>query len=153
VPIRRDKTRKPRLEASPLPHFPPLHSLTPADPLRHEAETIPSPGSSRSSGRSPRAMVKVADDLTALTALSLFCEARIPRLDLTHSTIWSRSCHSHRHRHPLLEFVSTARTPPRPLQPVDAPLLDPYLFLIFSAAEPAPADCRSPSVSITLPKP
>jgi hypothetical protein len=88
-------------------------------------------------------MVKVADDLTALAAPSLFREAHIHRLDLTHSTIWSRSSHSHRHRHPLPEFVSTARTSPRPLQPVHASPLDQDLLLILSATEPAPADRRS----------
>jgi hypothetical protein len=98
-------------------------------------------------------MVKFTDDLTTLAALSLFCEAHIPRLDLTHPTVWSRSCRSRHHRHPLPEFVSTARTPPQPLQPVHVPLLDPDLFLIFSATELAPADRRSLLVSITLPKP
>jgi hypothetical protein len=120
-----------------------LLTLSLPQTLRREAETSPSPGKSRSSGRSPRATVKVADDLTALAAPSLFSEARIHRLDLTHSTIWPRSCHSHRHRHPLPKFVSTTRTSHRPLQPVHASPLDQDLLLILSTAEPAPADRRS----------
>jgi hypothetical protein len=84
----------------------------------------------------------VAVNLTTLSAPSLFCEARSHCLDLTHSSVCSRSCHSHRHRHPLSELVLTAWAPPRPLQPVHVPHLDLDLFLIFFTAEPAPADRR-----------
>jgi hypothetical protein len=88
-------------------------------------------------------MVKVAVDLAALSAPSLVHGVHIHRLDLTHPSVWSRSCPSHHDRHPLPEFTSMASASPRPLQLVHARHLDPDLLLITSVADLAAADRRS----------
>jgi hypothetical protein len=87
--------------------------------------------------------VKVAIDLAAFSALSLVCEARSHHLDLTHRSVWSRSCHSHRHRHPMPEFDPMASASSRPPQLMHAHHLDLDLVLICSTTELAPADHQS----------
>jgi hypothetical protein len=87
--------------------------------------------------------VKVAEDLATLATLSLLWEARVHLPDLTHLTIWPRSCHHLRHRHLLPELASKARTSPRRLQPVHVPPLGQDPLLIPSATRPAAADHRS----------